>query len=252
MAVNLSVCVDAVFENQPLEAALSSVADCGYKAFEFWKWWDKDLATICRLRDRFNLKIAACCTKFVSLVDATQRDAYLSGLQESIAAARQLDCPTLISQVGDAMEGVSRDEQHQSLIDGLKGASRLLRGTGVTLAIEPLNVLVDHPGYYLIESVETFEIIREVDSPSIKVTFDIYHQQISEGNVLRNIMQNLDLIAHFHAAGNPGRHELSIGEINYPNILEALNQSDYQGFFGLEYWPVLDREAGLRRVLDWV
>jgi hydroxypyruvate isomerase len=249
--MKLSVCVDAVFEGQDIEAALEVVSRCRIPAFEFWKWWDKDLDRVMKARDRFRVDIAACCTKFVTLLDPDKRNEYLDGLGESIAAAKRLDCPTLISQVGDFRPGVSREEQHQSLVDGLKAAANILEGTDVQLVIEPLNELVDHAGYYLIESGEAFQIVDEVGSPDIRVVFDIYHQQISEGNVLRNLTANIDRIGHFHAAGNPGRHELSIGELNYPNIFQAINDSDYQGYVGLEYWPVHDIEAGLHRVADW-
>ena len=249
--MKLSVCVDAVFEGQDIETALDVVSRCRIPAFEFWKWWDKDLDRVMKARDRFRLEIAACCTKFVTLVDPAKRNEYLDGLGESMAAAKRLDCPTLISQVGDFRPGVSREEQHQSLVDGLKAAAKLLQGTEIQLVIEPLNELVDHAGYYLIESGEAFQIIDEVKSPDIQVVFDIYHQQISEGNVLRSITSNIDRIGHFHAAGNPGRHELTIGELNYPNIFEVIKDAGYRGFIGLEYWPVLDIEAGLHRVADW-
>jgi hydroxypyruvate isomerase len=249
--MKLSVCIDAVLADYPVDQALAIVSRCGIPAFEFWKWWEKDLDALLKARDRYRLEVAACCTKFISLVDPGQRPEYLAGLEASIAAARRLECPTLISQVGDFRPQVPRQEQHRSLVDGLKAAAVLLEASGIQLVIEPLNVLVDHPGYYLVHCQEAFEIVAEVASPNIKVVFDIYHQQISEGNVLRNILDHLPAIGHFHAAGNPGRHELSIGELNYPSIMQAIAETDYQGYFGLEYWPVLEVEAGLQRVVGW-
>lgn len=85
----------------------------------------------------------------------------------------------------------------------------------------------------------------------VRVVFDIYHQQISEGHLIHNIQSNISKIGHFHAAGNPGRHELTIGEIHYPSIIEAIQSTGYEGYFGLEYWPVFEPEAGLRRVVEW-
>jgi hydroxypyruvate isomerase len=127
----------------------------------------------------------------------------------------------------------------------------MLEDTGITLVIEPLNELVDHVGYYLVRSKEAFEIIDEVDSLRVKVVYDIYHQQISEGQLIANIAANIGKIAHFHAAGNPGRHELNIGELHYPSILAAIGETDYDGYVGLEYWPVNDPLAGLREVAGW-
>lgn len=243
-----SVCVDAVFEGQAIENALKTVSQCGYTAFEFWCWWEKDFEQLIDLRDRHGLEISAFCTKFISLVDPSLRGEYLKGLQESIAAAQHLDCKTLISQVGDFMPGRSREEQHQSLVDGLTEAAPLLESAGITLVIEPLNERVDHAGYYLVRSDEAFDVIAQVASDHVKVVFDIYHQQISEGDLMINISNNIDKIGHFHAAGNPGRHELSIGEINYPEIFAMIEQSGYQGYVGLEYWPKHEASLGLNEV----
>ncbi|EMI21343.1 Hydroxypyruvate isomerase [Rhodopirellula maiorica SM1] len=246
-----SVCIDAVFENVPLADAVKSVADAGIKAFEFWCWWEKNLDELIQQRDANGMSISACCTKFISLVDPEKRSEYLAGLEESIAAAKQLDCPVLISQVGDFRPGVSRQVQHQSLVDGLREAAPLLEASNITLVIEPLNELVDHAGYYLVRSDEAFEIIDKVNSPRVKVVFDIYHQQISEGHVIHNLMQNIDKIGHFHAAGNPGRHELTLGELNYEQIFAAIQSSEYDGYVGLEYWPKHAPSEGLRHVARW-
>ena len=246
-----SVCIDAVLGKHSVDEALSIVKQAGIPAFEFWCWWEKDLEQIRELKTKHDLKLAACCTKFVSLVDPATRDDYLKGLEESIAAAQSLDCPTLISQVGDALPGTDRKSQHDCLVEGLRQATRLLDGSGITLVIEPLNELVDHAGYYLIRSDEAFQIIEEVNHPSIKVVFDIYHQQISEGHLIHNLTNNIQHIAHFHAAGNPGRHELTRGEIHYPSIFTAIHETDYQGYVGLEYWPVDDPLKGLQTVACW-
>lgn len=246
-----SVCFDAVLEGVPLDEALRTVSDCGYSAFEFWAWWEKDLTIMNRLRKELDLSVSACCTRFISLTDPERREDYVRGVEESIAAAKQLDCPTLISQVGDFIPDVPRSDQHASIVAGLRQATPLLEDAGITLVIEPLNEVVDHPGYYLISSDEAFDIVDEVDSPRVKVVFDIYHQQISEGHLLSRIKQNIEKIAHFHAAGNPGRNELSRGEINYPQIFEAISNSDYDGYVGLEYWPVADPADGLKEAISW-
>ncbi len=251
MTFQPSVCIDAVFEGQTPEAALASIAELGYPAFEFWMWWEKDLKQLIDLKGKYSLQVAACCTKFISLVDPAQRSEYLEGLKESIDAARSLGCKLLISQVGDALPGVDRRRQQACLVEGLCAAADLLTGSGVTLAIEPLNEQIDHPGYFLVRSDEAFQIIDKVDSPQVKVTFDIYHQQISEGHLIATILEHVDKIAHFHAAGVPGRHELNCGEIHYPAIIEAIGNSGFDGYLGLEYWPQRDPIHGLQQVLEW-
>ena len=246
-----SVCIDAVLGEQSLNDAVEKVHQAGIRAFEFWCWWEKDLDEVQRVRDAFEMQLSAFCTRFISLVDPKCRDDYLAGLEASIKVAQKLDCQTLISQVGDTRPGVPRPAQHQSLVDGLREAAPMLEEAGITLVIEPLNELVDHAGYYLVRSDEAFEVIDEVGSPNIRVVYDIYHQQISEGQLIANLTSHIDKIAHFHAAGNPGRHELTIGELHYPSIFESIERTGFQGFVGLEYWPLHDPLSGLKEVSHW-
>lgn len=246
-----SVCIDAVFEGLAPGDAIPLVKEAGVNAIEFWGWWDRDLVEIEAARDKAAMEISACCTKFISLVDESLRDQYLAGLEESIEVAKRLNCKTLISQVGDALPGVSRDVQHASLVQGLREAVPMLEAGDVTLVIEPLNELIDHQGYYLVRSEEAFQIIDKVDSPYVRVVFDIYHQQISEGQLIANIRNNVEKIAHFHAAGNPGRNELTCGELHYPSIFDAIQECGYDGFVGLEYWPLQDAAGGLREIASW-
>ncbi|MGJ8679948.1 TIM barrel protein [Paraglaciecola sp.] len=248
-----SLCIDAVFGDLSLEDACRKTADANISTIEFWSWWDKDLVALQSAVNKYNLSISCCCTKFISLVEPSLREDYLQGLRESIAVAKRLNIDTLISQVGDFIDGVPREVQRQSLIDGLKAAAKILEAENITLVVEPLNELVDHKGYYLISSSEAFDVIKKVSSSKVKVLFDIYHQQISEGNVLNNILPNIEFIGHFHAAGNPGRHELQSGELNFPLVFAAIQQSSFNGFIGLEYWTKNeDPIQALQEVSDWL
>jgi hydroxypyruvate isomerase len=245
--MRFSVCVDAVFKGQDFAESLRQIRAAGLGTFEFWAWWNKDLAAIKREMARLDMACAAFCTRFISLVDPAQREAYLAGLRETIAVARDLGCRTLISQVGSEIPDVPREQQRASLIAGLAACVPYLDEARITLVFEPLNILVDHPGYYLSRSDEAFEVAAAVGSPWVKVLFDIYHQQITEGHLIARIRENIAQIGHFHAAGNPGRHELDNGEINYPEVFRAISQTTYPGSIGLEYRPLEDPAAGLRR-----
>lgn len=247
----LSVCIDAVFEGFDEAESIARTSDAGIHAFEFWCWWEKDLDKLVRARDLHQMQIASCCTKFVSLVDSSKRDEYLGGLEASIKAAKELNCPTLISQVGDTISGVDRKTQHQSLIDGLTEAAPMLEESGITLVIEPLNDAIDHAGYFLVSSDEAFQIVDKVNSDRVKVVFDIYHQQISEGHVITRLKDNMRSISHLHAAGNPGRNELNRGELNYPEIFDAISATGYDKYLGLEYWPLGDPDQGLKQIVQW-
>jgi len=226
---------------------MKKLADEGFRDIEFWVWWDKDLCILKTLKEKHSVNFVAMCTKFVSLVDSGKHAEYKQGLVESIAAAKEIGCKVLISQVGDELAGVDRSVQHNALVSGLKEMAPLLEESGVVLAIEPLNTRVDHKGYFLWDADEAFEIIDKVDSPNVKILFDIYHQQIMQGDLLRRITANIDKIAHFHAAGNPGRGELFTGEINYEEIAHAIDNTDYKGYIGLEYFAKNDVLEGLKK-----
>ena len=243
--MKLSVCIDAVYNGWDPAEVMRELKTLGVGAVEFWSWWDKDVERIDILRREFDIKICAFCTKMVSLTDSSQRAVYLAGLKETILVAKKLGCGLVISQVGNEITDVPRETQHMSIVDGLKMCAPMLEGEGITLVFEPLNILVDHAGYYLWQSDEAAEIVSEVGSPNVRMLFDIYHQQVMEGDVIRRSIKLLGAIGHMHAAGNPGRRELDIGEINYSNVFTALETAGYAGYVGLEYFPERDPNNGL-------
>src|SRR5699024_2840131 len=121
----------------------------------------------------------------------------------------------------------------------------LCEAAGIVLEVEPLNGLVDHPGHFLQRSDEAVEIIDQVNSPYVKLVFDVYHQQITEGNVIRNATQYMEQINHYHIADNPGRNQPGTGELNYINILNAIQDTGYDGFIGLECGYTIDTDEAL-------
>ncbi|MGM0874763.1 MAG: TIM barrel protein [Bacillota bacterium] len=143
-----------------------------------------------------------------------------------------------------------REEQHRSIVEGLKACVPFLNESGIMLVIEPLNTLVDHKGYYLDSSKEGFQIVNEVDSPFVKVLYDIYHMQIMEGNIISTINKNINNIGYFHVAGVPGRHEPYIGELFYLNIFKAIKATGFKGYIALEYFPITPPYISLMKLLQ--
>lgn len=242
--MKLSVCIDAVFMGRDLETAFREVKESGITAVEFWTWEDKHIEKLKMLKEETGIEIAAFCTGFISLVEAVKWDEYLDSLKKTIQTAKELGCRTIISQTGSELP-ISREEQQRSLIDGLKACVPYLEEAGITLVVEPLNLRVDHAGYYLSSSDEAAKIMNEVGSPYVKMLYDIYHQQITEGDLIRRITEYIPYIGHFHAAGNPGRHELYHSEVDYQKVFEAIRKTGYEGYIGLEYFPVDDAKKGL-------
>lgn len=246
--LKLSACIEMIFHNVPeFVERIDRVAQCGLSAFEFWGWQNKDLPAIQERANRLGLKIAAMgCSSQGALVDPNNTANWIEGARESIAKAKEFGVPTLIVTTGNELS-MPRHLQHEAIVSGLQGIAPEAEAQGITLVLEPLNVRVDHKGYYLVSSDEGFEIVREVGSPRVKLLFDIYHQQISEGHLIPRITGNISLIGHFHCADVPGRHEPGTGEINYANVFRAIAETDYDGYIGLEFQPTGDHHEALKR-----
>jgi hydroxypyruvate isomerase len=220
----------------------------GFSAFEFWGWRDKDLNEVFQVSQELGIQVASMCTAFIPLVDPSRREEFLLDLKQSLEAAKLLKCPYLIVFSGNEIDNVSREEQIENMIKGLQESIPLLENTGVTLILEPLNALVNHKGYFLNTSSEAAYIIDRVGHGQIRFLFDVYHQQITEGNLIPNITQYFNQIGYFHVADHPGRFEPGTGEINYSNVLQAIKKLDYKGYIGLEYTPSTDVEISLLEI----
>ena len=137
----------------------------------------------------------------------------------------------------------------QALIEVLKKACAILEPHGIIMVLEPLNFR-DHPGLFLSKSPQAFEICKAVDSPSCKILFDIYHQQIQEGNLIPNIEASWDEIAYFQVGDNPGRKEPTTGEINYKNVFKYIHNKSFNGVIGMEHGNSLDGKEGEVAVIN--
>ncbi len=243
-----SVCTDAVFYGQSTVEAMRTVRRLGYSAFEFWGFEGKYLPAIAQEAGELGLTLTCCCARLPSLVDPYRRGTLLSGLEASLEAARTLGTRMLITQTGNDT-GAPRVSQMESMAEALRLCGPMLAEAGVVLLVEPLNLRVDHSGYFLSTTDDAARLMRMVAHPQIKLLFDIYHQQLTEGDLMRNIGLHLGDIAHMHAAGCPGRHEMDTGEIHYPRLMRSIEEMGYTGCVGLEYIPQGEAEQGLS---DWL
>lgn len=214
--------------------AIRKIASMGYDAVEVYGFDGWDLPRIRGTLDEVGVEMISMLVPETRMTDPAYRSSWLEALKKACEAAAVVGATRLITQVGPDT-GAPRETQHAAIVETLKLAKPILEQYGVTVMPEPLNTKVNHPGYYLSSSAEAFEIIREVDSPYVKVIYDIYHQQITEGDIIPSVTRNLDCIAHLHAAGHPGRHELWEGELNYRYVFDAIDKAGYKGACGLEY-----------------
>lgn len=243
--VRLCVPVPCFYPSLDFCDALRRIGGLGFDAAETYNWKGLDFDAVRAACGDSGVELLSMCTTEFRMTEPACRALWLDGLRESCGAAGRMGVGRLITQVGPDT-GAERARQHESIVAALKAAVPILEASGVTVMIEPLNTLVNHPGYYLWSAAEAFEIVREVAHPLVKVVYDIYHQQVMEGNIIPSITRNLDCIAHLHSAGHPGRNELQFGENDYNVIFAAVDRAGYTGACGLEYGPLLEPDESLR------
>lgn len=246
-----SLCIEPVFEGISFYDRIEKAKDLGLDAIEFWDPSVYDTKKVGEIAVRAGIPVACCCLNQAWNYRLNQAfEIVRRNLERSIAFGKDLGCHTFIGLAGDAMG--KTDTQKVLLVENLKRLSEICEREGVVIVLEALNSIVDHKGYYLDSAYAGFEIVKAVNSPSVKLLFDCYHMQIMEGNLVNNITENIEMIGHFHSAGVPGRHELQTGETNYPRVIRAAEEAGYAGYFGLEYWPSYENESSIRDTMRYL
>ena len=225
------------------ERLVRAAADMGYDAIELVEppYWPL-------VRDH-GLSISAI-GGHRSLTEGLNRREYHAGivreLEENIRVAEKWSIPVLICFSGNRA-GLNDVAGVQATVEGLRRVARQAQDAGVTLALELLNSKVDHPDYQADHTAWGVAVVEGVASPAVKLLYDIYHMQIMDGDIIRTIRDQHANFAHYHTAGNPGRHELDeTQELAYAAIFRAIAATGYQGIICHEFLPVGDAVAGLR------
>lgn len=247
--MRFSACIEMIFVNEApaFEERLQHVRQAGLSHFEFWQWMRRDVPKIRAAMDNTGLELTALVAEpIISLTDPANHDAFIDGLKRSIDVARLLGAPVLIAQAGDEQAALSRGEQRAALVKGLSRAARVLDGTGVRLALEPLNTRVDHPGYYLSSTREGIDIVDEVASASVGLLLDLYHAMVMDESVSEVVADRADRVIHVHVADHPGRNEPGSGALPLRQSLHWLIQQGYAGPVGLEFRPTGESVAAIR------
>jgi hydroxypyruvate isomerase len=160
--------------------------------------------------------------------------------REMLQKAAEVGAPNIIVLSGNR-RGMSDEQGLDNCVAFLNRVKKLAEDKNITICLELLNSKVNHPDYQCDHTAWGVEVMKRVDSPRVKLLYDIYHMQIMEGDIIRTITQNIKYIGHFHTAGNPGRHEIdSSQELNYGPIAMAIVNLGYTGYFSHEYSPVKD------------
>lgn len=209
----------------------------GLSAIEIFDFAGRDLELLAAEAKKRDMEIISFCQKNGKFWgDPAHLDEFVQGFRDSVVAAKKLDASNVIVSDDLYPTNLPREQVHAAMVEGLKRLAPLAEQAGLTVIAEPLS------GKYFRDAVEPFDIIREVNSPNVKLLYDIFHFQLIAGNITKTLRENIDLIGHIHGAGAPDRGDMTEGELDYSYILEQLSKIGYDKYFGLEFFTFENRE----------
>ena len=182
--------------------------------------------------------------------DLAARQAIVDAMRGIVEVAKRVNATYLTVVLGLQDPKLPRDYQTVNCIELLKRCCDVVEPHDLVMVLEPLNTKTNHPGVFLSESPHAYQICRAVGRPSCKILFDIYHQQITEGNLIPNIDACWDEIAYFQCGDNPGRKEPGTGEIHYRNVFGHIAKRGYDGIMGMEHGNSIRGAEGERGVIE--
>lgn len=242
-----------------VEQHLEIYADYGFRAFEYNNLPRnhslQEAEGIRRKMDSLGMEMGVFVVnsggwKGDALVDRKFHEGFLNDVRTAVDYHKVIRNRWATVTSGLSVDYLSLERQTENVIEGLKKAAEIVEPTDLTLVLEPLNVLVDHAGYHVVTSELAARIIDGVGSPHVRILFDIYHQQISEGNLTNNIDKYWDRIAYFQVGDVPGRKEPGTGEIRYQHLFRHLYEKGYQGILGMEHGLSGEGLAGLEKCFE--
>lgn len=247
MKLKRCACIEPLYGEIPfLERFQAAKAD-GFDYVEFWSWTDKDLDAVKAAAEKADIGISGFNGDAdFSLIDPTQKEDYLAFLRRSVAAAQKVGARSVTihsNALGDGGIVVNHYNELSltvklcSMFDTLKDCAKIAEESGIAMNLEGLNISTDHVGNFLAHTQMAAEMTRLINSPKLKILYDVYHMQLNEGHICDTIRAYADQIGHVHVADAPGRHEPGTGEINYSNVYACLEDCGYTGLLGYELFP---------------
>lgn len=253
--MHLAACIEWLFaaENPNFTDRIRAAKAAGLTAVEFHLWRDKPLADIRRTLDETGVQLASFVVEpRRSLVDPAQHDEFLAAVRDSLVAAKQAGSPALVVASGFTRPDVSRQEQHDCAVGILRQAAALAEEAGIILLLEPLNDRVEHPGMYLVSTVEGLDMVEAVNSPNLRLLYDMYHSTVMGEDPAQVLEGRFHLVGHVQVADVPGRNQPGSGTIDWARYIGLLRELGYDGAIGLEYKPTgltLETLATTRKAL---
>jgi hydroxypyruvate isomerase len=241
-----------LYNEAPFLERFALAAEAGFQAVEFLFPYEYGAAPIRQQLDAhglrpvlFNINPGNFAGGERGALSIPARRAYFrSSFQEALDYAATLGCPRIHVMSGNRIPALERAAQLECALENLAWAAPLAAAVNVTLLIEPLNA-TDMPDYLIHSTSDAMQIVAGANHPNVKLQYDVYHAQMTEGNLIQTMTRLMPVIGHIQISDVPGRHQPGTGEINYPAIFAALERLDYQGYVGLEYRPDGETDASL-------
>lgn len=244
----LSVMLWTIFRDLPFEQRLEKVSQAGYRNVElvgeYAKWTDEEFNRANAKRRELGITFDCTAGLKHGVGNPADREALLTEFRATLPIMERLDCPAMIIMSGNTVPGLSFEAQFQSCVAGLKALAQVVEGKKING--EPVRVLLENidpeenPKYFLTSVAHGFEIVKAVNHPQVQFCYDLFHEQIAEGNLIEKLEKNIEHVGLVHIADVPGRHKPGTGEINYKNIYRKLRELKYDRIVAMEFLPTGD------------
>jgi hydroxypyruvate isomerase len=249
-----AVNIEMWFGKLPFMDRIRATAALGFPGYEFWPY-EPQMERLDEIR-KLNEQLGVVATQFTAwgfkpgMNDPKNRDAFVKKMEEACQVAKRLDCKLMTVVAGDDIAGMSQPQMHENVIQALKRAAPICEEQGITMILEPMNIRIDHKGHCLYGSRDAMRICSAVNSKAVKINWDLYHMQISEGDLCGHLKEGFAAghIGYLQLADNPGRNEPGTGEIHYNRVLKQAYDLGYRGFVGLECVPKRDELSAAKAV----
>ncbi len=255
-----SACIEPLYSEIPFLERFQAAKDDGFEFVEFWSWTDKDLDAVKEAAEKAGIGISGFNGDAdYSLIDPTHKEKYLEFLRKSVAAAQKIGALSVTihsNALGDGGVVVNHYDELSwtvklcSMYDMLLECAKIAEESGIAMNLEGLNISTDHVGNFLAHTQMAAEMTAMINSPKLKILYDVYHMQLNEGHICDSIRKYADQIGHIHVADAPGRHEPGTGEINYANVFACLEEVGYQGRIGYELFPKTDTATAVKAIMS--
>lgn len=236
-------------KGKPVIDKIDKAHELGFEAIEFWAYGKEDIDGIAAKCEKLGIKVAQFTAWGKPLGSGKNIDEFEAGIKEAITVAHKLGAPMMTVTGHRWVEGYTLEEQLANYTKAMKRVAPLCEAANVMIIVEPFNP-VDHGKNTLNGSQAAVVICREVDSPMIKINWDFYHMQLSEGALIHYMQEGYDQVGYLQLADTPGRFQPGTGELNYTAILKAAHDLGYRGYVGVECRPQGTEKEALQQLLE--